>query len=129
MTEQENIEVNEIEAFLLVTPSQEPEEIKARLATVAVYNTRLGGLLPHAKKRLRASKASEICETIRGIAKEQYLSAKAQNALIDSICVEEQFEVDRIERLQRSCVHDIDAQRSILSYEKEVLHNLGLQEG
>ena len=129
MTEEEKIEVDSIEAFLLVTPSQEPEEIKTRLAVVAVYNTRLGGLLPIAKKHLRTSKASEICETIRGIAKEQFLSAKAQNALVDSICVEEQFEVDRLERLQRSCVHDIEASRSILSYLKQELNNLGLHEG
>lgn len=129
MTEQEKIEVDEIEAFLLVTPSQDPEEVKARLAVVAVYNTRLGGLLPEAKKRLRTSRASEICETIRGIAKEQFLSAKAQNALVDSICVDEHFDVDRIERLQRSCVHDIDANRSILSYLKQELNNLGLHEG
>lgn len=129
MTEEEHIELDDIESFLLVTPSQEPEEIKNRLAVVAVYNTRLGGLLPFAKKQLRAKKASEICETVLGIAKERYLSAKAQNALIDSICVDEQFEVDRIERLQRSCVHDIDANRSILSYLKEELHNLGLHEG
>ena len=129
MTEQEKKEVDSIEAFLLVTPSQEPEEIKTRLAVVAVYNTRLGGLLPFAKKQLRASKASEICETVLGIAKERYLSAKAQNALIDSICVDEQFEVDRLERLQRSCVHDIDANRSILSYLKQELNNLGLHEG
>ncbi len=129
MTEQELKEINEIEAFLLITPSQEPEEIKGRLAVVAVYNTRLGGLLPCAKKILRTQKASEICETILGIAKERFLSAKAQNALIDSICVDEQYIVDRIERLQRSCVHDIDAQRSILSYLKQELNNLGLHEG
>lgn len=129
MTKQERIEIDEIEAFLLITPSQEPEEIKERLSIVAVYNTRLGGLLPGAKKRLRTGKASEICKTVIGIAKEQYLSAKAQNTLIDSICVEEQFDVDRLERLQRSCVHDIDANRSVLSYLKEELRNLNLHDG
>jgi hypothetical protein len=129
MTKEIITELDQIESFLMVTPSQDPEEIKERLCVVAVYNTRLGSLLADAKKILRTSKASEICETVINIAKERFLSAKAQNALIDSICVEEQFMVDRIERLQRSCVRDIEANRSVLSYLKQELNNLGLHEG
>ena len=124
MTIQEIQEVDGIEKFLLITPSDNPAEIIERLSTVSVYHSRLGGLLVLAKKELRMAKASEISKTIISIAKEQYLSAKAQNALVDSICVHEQYEVDRLERLQASCVHDIDAQRSILSYLKTEVNNV-----
>ena len=108
MTPEEIKEVDRIEEALLTTPSDNPNEIMTRLSDVAIYHTRLGGLLVVAKKVLRTSLASDICETIIGIAKEQYLSAKAQNALVDSICVEQRFDVDRLERLQSSCGHDID---------------------
>ena len=59
------------------------------------------------------------------IAKENYLSAKAQNALVDSIAADEHKLVDWLERLNATCTHQIGAMRSLLSYEKENLKNLG----
>jgi hypothetical protein len=64
---------------------------------------------------------SEIANTIIAIAKENFLSAKAQNALVDAIAEDEAFLVDKLDRINSSCVHQIDALRSILSYEKAFL--------
>lgn len=78
-------------------------------------------MLRDAKYALRRKKASEIGEIVVRIAKEQYLSAKAQNALVDSIAAEEHRLVDWLDRLNATCTHQIDALRSLLSYEKEQL--------
>jgi hypothetical protein len=44
-----------------------------------------------------------------------------QNTLADSLCREEQYLVDWIERLNRAVTHQQDALRSLISYEKEHL--------
>lgn len=124
MRESEIEELDKIQNYLLSNVSDDPSEIKERLSVVATYHSRLSFLLPEAKRQLRKKKTSEINETIIKIAKAEFLSAKVQNALLDSICDEEQFVVDRIERLQASCTHDIDANRSVLSYMKQELNNL-----
>ena len=82
---------------------------------------RSGQMLAEAKKRLRDKKSSEISETILKIAKQNFLSAKAQNALVESIAQEENFLVDWLDRINKTCTHQIDALRSLLSYEKENL--------
>lgn len=124
MNEKTHEELDQIESTLLVECSDNPIELKERLATVATYHSRLGRMLVDAKKELRLQKVSEIGTQIVEIAKTGFLAASAQKALVDSICIEQQYLVDRIERLQSSCVHDIDASRSILSYVKEELKNL-----
>jgi hypothetical protein len=44
-----------------------------------------------------------------------------QNSLIDSLCKDEQYLVDWLERLNRAVTHQQEAMRSLLSYEKENL--------
>ena len=99
-----------------------PDDINAvidRAKTISVYHARTGLLLAEAKKLMRAKKTSEIGETIIKIAKENYLSAKAQNALVDSIATEEMYLVDWLDRLNSNCKHQLDLIRSIISKEKE----------
>jgi energy-converting hydrogenase Eha subunit C len=112
-------EVKKIQDFLDVTVSSDPAELVDRIATLMTYMSRSGEMLAQSKKILRSKKASEISKTILAIAKEQFLSATVQNALLDSICEEEAFMVDWIERINRTCTHQIDGLRSLLSYEKE----------
>ena len=78
-------------------------------------------MLAEAKKALRRKKASEISNTIINIAKEQCLSAKVQNTLIDSIAEDEAYLVDWLDRLNAAATHQVDALRSILSFERENL--------
>ncbi|MDR2929078.1 MAG: hypothetical protein LBV41_12900 [Cytophagaceae bacterium] len=85
---------------------------------IVVYHARTGYLLALAKQLARKKKSCEIGETIVKIAKENYLSAKAQNALVDSIADDEMFLVDWLDRLNSMCVHQIDLIRSIISKEK-----------
>lgn len=100
-----------------VMPSDINDAIE-RGKNIAAYHARIGYLLALAKQLARAKKTSEIGETIIKIAKEQFLSAKAQNALVDSIANDEMFLVDWLDRLGSMCVHQLDFLRSIISKEK-----------
>ena len=112
-------EAQKIQAYLDVTVSGDPAELFDRIATLMTYMARSGEMLANAKRNLRSKKTAEISKTIVNIAKEQCLSATVQNALLDSICEEEAFMVDWLDRINRSCTHQIDALRSLLSYTKE----------
>jgi hypothetical protein len=112
-------EAQKIQDYLDILISNDPVEYVDRISNLMVFLSRSGEMLAKAKKSLRARKTSEISKTIIAIAKEQFLSATVQNALLDSICEEEAFMVDWLERVNRSCTHQIEGLRSLLSYEKE----------
>ena len=111
----------ELQMFLETESSNNPEELTDRILKLMSYIAYSGEMLAEAKKLLRSRKSSEISKTTIAIAKEQCLSASVQNALLDSICDEEAFLVDFIERVNRTATHQLDACRSLLSYEKEQL--------
>lgn len=114
-------EIKEISDFLNITCQNNPVEIQERIAATMVYVVRTGEMLAEAKRMLRKKKSDEIQNTIIKIAQENCLSAKVQNALLDSIAGEESFLVDRLDRLNASATHQLDALRTLLSYEKEAL--------
>lgn len=114
-------EIKEISDYLNIACSNNPQEIQERISTIMVYMMRTGEMLANAKKMLRKKKSDEIQNTIIRIANENCLSAKIQNALLDSIAEDEAFLVDKLDRLNASCVHQLDALRTLLSFEKESL--------
>ena len=114
-------EAEQIQSYLEIHCSNNPEEIKERINKLQVYLARSGEMLANAKRLLNDKKSSEIANTIVKIAKEECLSASAQNALVKSIAVDEQYLVDWLDRINSACVHQLDALRSLLSYEKEQL--------
>ena len=113
-------EATEMQAYLETLPEDTPDALSERIKILAVYQARSGYMLAEAKKTLSEKKKTEIVNTIIAIAKENYLSAKAQNALVDSIATDEQFMVDWLDRINAACKHQLDAVRSLLSFEKEV---------
>lgn len=90
-----------------------------RAIKTASMHARIGYMLAESKMLLRKKKSGEISDMIIKIAKESCLSSKAQNALVDSIAIEENYVVDLCERLNSMCVHQMDLIRSIISKEKE----------
>ncbi len=114
-------ELNTISDYLNITCSNNPQEIQERISVIMVYMMRTGEILAESKRALRKKKSEEIQNTIISIAKENCLSAKIQNALLDSIAEDESFLVDRLDRLNASCTHQLDALRTLLSYEKEAM--------
>jgi len=119
-------EAKEIQGYLEIECSENPAEVMERLKTISVYQARSGVMLAEAKKLYRRKVSTEIATTIINIAKENYLSATAQNALVNAIAEEEAFLVDWLDRINATCKHQQDSLRSILSYEKE---NLRLTNG
>ena len=119
MTLQE--EAKQISDDLQLTCQNNPQEIQQRIADTMVYVARTGEMLATAKQMLRRRKSEEIQNTIISIAKENCLSAKVQNALLDSIAEEEAFLVDTLDRLNAAATHQLDALRTLLSYEREGL--------
>lgn len=119
MTLQE--EAQQIQDYLDITCSENPEEVLERIRAIMPFISRTEFMLAEAKKALRRKKASEISNTIINIAKEQCLSAKVQNTLIDSIAEDEAYLVDWLDRLNAAATHQVDALRSILSFERENL--------
>lgn len=119
MTLQE--EAKQISDYLQITCQNNPQEIQQRIADTMVYVARTGEMLATAKQQLRRRKSEEIQNTIIAIAKENCLSAKVQNALLDSIAEEEAFLVDTLDRLNAAATHQLDALRTLLSYEREGL--------
>ena len=116
-----NAEAKEISGYLQTTLQGSPEEIQQRIADTMVYVARTGEMLAEAKRMLRRRKSEEIQNTIIAIARENCLSAKVQNALLDSIAEEEAFLVDTLDRLNATATHQLDALRTLLSYEREGL--------
>ena len=113
-------EATEMQAYLETLPEDNPDALSERIKVLAVYQARSGYMLAESKRMLSEKKKAEIVNTIIAIAKENYLSAKAQNALVDSIATDEQFIVDWLDRINAACKHQLDAVRSLLSFEKEV---------
>ncbi len=116
-------EATEMQSYLEINCSDNVDEIAERLKTLNVYQARAGFLLAEVQKMYRQKRASEISEVIVSIAKENFLSAKAQNALVDSMAQDEAYLVDWIDRIYATTVHQQDVLRSILSYEKEQLRS------
>jgi len=114
-------EAEKMQKYLEIECSDNVAEVIERIRTLSVYLARSGSMLAEAKRIYRRKVTSEIANTIIAIAKENYLSAKAQNALVSAIGEDEAFLVDKLDRINSACVHQIDALRSILSFEKEQL--------
>ena len=115
------IEAKEIQSFAEITPSDNPQEIAERMSECGVYIARTGKMLADAKYHLNKNKKKEIMQLIIEFLKNKKLSATVQNSLVDNICKDEKYLVDWLERLNRAVTHQMEACRSLLSYEKENL--------
>jgi hypothetical protein len=114
-----------------ILESEIPTEINATIEhakKLAVFHARSGQMLADAKMFYRNRKTSEIANIIMKIAKEGCLSAKAQNALVDSIAQEEGYMIDWLDRINANCVHQLDLCRTIISKIKEEMRMSNISE-
>lgn len=114
-------EAQEIQDFLEITMSDDPQEVIERGNDLQVYMARTGKMLADAKYMLNKQKHQDTMNIVREFIIDQKLSAKVQNAMIDGICKEWQYLVDWIERLNAACTHQLDWCRSVNSKNKEEL--------
>ena len=117
-------ECREIDAYMGVTTSDNIEEIVERGNDLIVYISRTGKMLADAKYHLNVIRKAEIMDILKIIIPEK-LSAKVQNALIDSVAREQQYLVDWTERLNRTAVHQLDWCRTVISKSKTEMQYLG----
>ena len=120
-------EAQQIQNFLEITMSDNPQEVIERGSDLQVYMARTGKMLADARYLLNEQKRDETMNIVRDFIIDQKLSAKVQNALIDGLCKDAQYLVDWIDRLNAACTHQLDWCRSVNSKNKEEmrLNNLG----
>jgi hypothetical protein len=118
-------ELTDIDGFLNITMSENPEEALQRGNDLAAYIARTGKLLADAKYHLNQAKNIEVMETLRETAKNAKATSKAVNALIDSICRDEQYLVDWCERANRTATHQLSWCVTVISKAKEEMKMAG----
>jgi len=118
-------EAEVIQQFAEITMSGEMDEAVARGNDLQVYMARTGAMLADAKYWLNTSRKSEAVKAIAKILKAGALSAGVQNAMIDGVCENEQRLVDTLDRLNRTCTHQLDWCRTIVSKGKAEMQTFG----
>ena len=114
-----NEEAKAIQSDLDVTQSEDANEAQERGNMLAAYISRTGKMLADAKYHLNAKKKSDIMETLVDVAKRTpNASSTVVNELIKSICKEEQYLVDWIERLNKTATHQLEWCRTVISKAK-----------
>ena len=112
-------EAKEIQAYLEIEVGDDVSEAQERGSTLQVYMARTGKMLADAKKALNLKKQSGIMDILRETSKYSIKSATGINELIKSVCADEQYLVDWCERLNRTCTHQADWCRTLISKYKE----------
>lgn len=90
-----------------------------RATTISAYHARIGYLLAEAKDLQRIAKTAEVNKAITTILKQQNLSIKVQNVMVEGLAARESKAVDWLDRLNSMCVHQMDLLRTIISKVKE----------
>ena len=111
-----------IQMFLEITVSEDPTEIVERGNQLTVYMAQTGKMLADAKYHQDQAVKNSILQRI-----ETNLSPSTLNKLIDADCEEENYLVNWIERLNRTCTHQLDWCRSTLSKAKEEMRHQSWQ--
>ena len=111
-------ELKAIDAFLNITCSEQIEEVVSRGNDLAVYIARSGKLLADSKYHLNEKMKQEVFDTLKEAAKQAGATSKAVNAIIGSLCKEEQYLVDLSERINRTATHQLEWCRTLISKAK-----------
>jgi hypothetical protein len=111
-------ELGTIDQFLNITMSEDAEEAVLRGNDLAAHIARTGKLYADARYHLNEKKKSDVFEVLEKTAKQAGATATAINAIVNSLCKEEQFLVDWADRANRTATHQLDWVRSVLSKAK-----------
>lgn len=110
-------ELQALQDFLEIQfQSDNPTAVEIRNNELAVYMARSGKLLADAKYHKNERLASQIFDQLRKLVQ---LPATTANKYVEALVKEENYLVDWAERLNRTCTHQLDWGRSIISKAKE----------
>lgn len=122
-------ELTAIDSFLNITMSEDAEEAVSRGNDLAAYISRTGKLLADAKYHLNEKKKSDVFEVLEKTAKQAGATATAINAIVNSLCKEEQYLVDWSDRCNRAATHQLDWCRTLISKAKAEMQIGGFNRG
>lgn len=111
-------ELNNMQQYLEITVSDDPNEISERLSSIAVYMARTGYLLAEAKMELDQARVSAYSTHIGTFGK---LPATVSKMFIESVTDQQNRLVNWVDRLNSACIHQGDILRTLLSFQKENL--------
>ena len=111
------IKADKMQSFLEQKPSDQVEGLIDRLELLQVLLAQSGNYLAEAKYLLDMRKNDSITQSLKEALAGDW-STTIIHKKIDALCREENFLVNRFDRINSSAVHQIDALRSILSYRK-----------
>ena len=120
-------ELEVIQACEEETISEEVSKVIEYGQTLAPYISRSGKLLADSKHHLNTRMKEDTFDALRKTAKQGGATAKAINAIVDSLCAEERYLVDFAERVNRCGVHRLDWCRTLISKAKEEMRLSGMQ--
>lgn len=120
-------ELEVIQACEEETISEEVSKVIEYGQTLAPYISRSGKLLADAKHHLNTRMKEDTFDALRKTAKQGGATAKAINAIVDSLCADERYLVDFAERVNRCGVHRLDWCRTLISKAKEDMRLSGMQ--
>jgi len=111
-------ECSDMQAWLEEVPSDEPKEMTDRLSVLGVYMARSGNMLADAKYLQDKARSMVFVEHGKSILK---MPATVSTKFIDSQVGEVNYLVNWLDRINRTCVHQSDSMRTLLSFMKEQL--------
>lgn len=104
----------DIQTYLEITISDDPNEISDRGNNLSVYLARTSKMLADAKYHLDVARKKSILENTQ-----KGLAPSTLKDLVSSATEYENYLVNLIERQNRTCVHQIDWCRTMISKIKE----------
>ena len=109
-------ELEAIQQVLEISISEDMNEVEQRGNELTVYMARSGKLLADAKYHRDEKLNSAIVEELKKILQ---LAPSTANKYIDALTKEENYLVSWSERVNRTCTHQIDWCRTLISKAKE----------
>jgi len=113
--------LNEIQTFLESPYDCEPEILLDRLATLDAMNAEAGKLKADAEYWLDKKLSDEIFVKIKDLGRE-FMTATLLNKWVKTLAYEEQHTATFADRINRTCVHQIESMRTQISYLKNYLN-------
>lgn len=108
-------ELKKIQSDIEIELSEEVEEAVYRGNQLAVHMARTGKLLADAKIHRDRKLSSEVVENLKKVIS---LPASTANKFVDALCYDENYLVNWAERVNRSCTHQLDWVRTLISKAK-----------
>lgn len=108
-------EIKEMQEFLEIEASEDANEICERLRTINVYMARSSRMLAEAKAHRRKAER----DTFAALPDFHTMPANTLKKYLE-VCAYEWYEIeDALDSLYKTCVHQMDGLRSLLSFTKE----------